>query len=134
MPCCYGDTVIIKLNILGALLIKKPICTVRFIKNPSGGIKKLGRAWGDGASIFQYFSKRFRFLCPCLQSTLSPSFPPAEEKILDRNILQYRFPVDGKRLSFRRAERNGELSRAGRRRRCIQTVEYISSGFGIREN
>lgn len=40
---CYGDTIIIKLNILGTLLIKKPICPARFIKNPSGGIKKLSR-------------------------------------------------------------------------------------------
>lgn len=117
IPCCYGDAVIIKLNILGTLLIKKPICPVRFIKNPSGGIKKLSRARGDDAS--NIFQGGFAFfVLVCIPSPSSSS----TEKILDRNIPQYRPPVDDKRLSFRLKE---ELSRAEGRCKYSDRRVYI---------
>lgn len=55
MPSRYKRIpIIIKLNILSPLLIKKPICPARFIKNPSGGIKKVSH-WltGRASNIFQ---------------------------------------------------------------------------------
>lgn len=110
IPRCYGDTqrIIIKLNILGALLIKKPIyvcaCACACARRDSLKIHREELRNSTSEEVRDIFQADPRVLCRAICA-----FPTREESGTQYSAVSPPHTLADSRTSFfsRRAERNG---------------------------